>query len=72
VTDIDSPEYPVGCMIVSDSPDVDREIGVVLETVVGAWEYRQVLWLDGRVSLEGIIYLGTFYRAVSFVPTRDN
>lgn len=72
MTDIDSPEYPVGCMIVSESPDVDRSVGIVIASVKSNWEYRQVLWLDGRVSLEGIIYLGTFYRAVSFVPPRDN
>ena len=65
----DAPEYPVGCMIVSDSPDVDRHVGVVLGIVSGAWEYREVLWLDGRVVLEGVIYLGTFYRPVAFLPS---
>lgn len=66
----DSPQFPVGCMIVSDSPDVDRHVGVVLGIVIGAWEYREVLWLDGRSSLEGVIYLGTFYRPVSFLPAQ--
>jgi len=66
----DVPEYPVGCMIVSDSPDVDRHLGIVLATVTSAWEFRRILWLDGRVSLEGVIYLGTFYRPVSFLPVR--
>lgn len=65
----DFPQFPVGCMIVSDSPDVDRHVGVVVDGFTGAWEYREVLWVDGRTSLEGVIYLGTFYQAVAFLPS---
>jgi hypothetical protein len=66
----DVPEYPVGCMIVSDSPDVERPLGIVLGAVVSSWEFRRILWLDGRTSLEGVIYLGTFYRPAAFLPSR--
>lgn len=64
------PEYPVGCMIVSEDPYVEQQMGVVLGAFTGKWEYREILWLDGRVTTEGVIYLGTFYRPISFLPDR--
>lgn len=56
--------YPVGCLVYSSSPDVDRRMGVVLACVTSQWEFRRILWTDGRVTLEGVIYLGTFYEVV--------
>ena len=61
----DAPEYPVGCMIVSDSSYVSRRIGIVLAAGESSWEFRRILWWNGSVSLEGVVYLGAFYRAVS-------
>jgi hypothetical protein len=67
MADEDIPEYPVGCLIVSDSPEVTRRMGVVLSSVMSSWEFRKILWTDGKTSLEGVIYLGTFYKPISFI-----
>ena len=62
-------DFPVGCLISSESPDVERRMGLVLACVTSHWEFRRILWIDGRVTLEGVIYLGTFYEVVSSHPS---
>lgn len=58
------PEYPPGGFIWSESPAVDRKRGTVLgyEEQYG---FRRILWSDGSLSSEGLLYLRAHYHDVA-------
>lgn len=62
------PEYPPGCMISSSSPAVDRKIGTVLRRSGLGCDFREILWSNGTLSVEGLLYLRAYYRDVSPPP----
>jgi hypothetical protein len=59
------PEYPPGGFIWSSSPAVDRKTGTILGYEGAMSGCRRILWGDGSLSSEGLLYLRAHYRDVA-------